>query len=59
MDLESEGGNGVEEVEPDGLQLEGLLEREVTWEVVKGEKTAREREAERKMLCSLAFYQSE
>ena len=33
--------------------VEGSLKMEVSFEVMKGEKTAREREAERKMLCVL------
>lgn len=45
----------LEEVKPDGLELQGFLEMEVIFEVMTGKKTAREREAERQMLCVLTF----
>lgn len=43
----------LEEVKSDGLESEGFLKMEVIFEVRKGDKTVREREAERKMLCVL------
>lgn len=45
----------LEEVKPDGLEVEGFLTMEVIFEVMKAKKTAKEREAERKMLCVLTF----
>lgn len=48
---------GLGEVKPDGLEMEGFLEKEVILEVMTGNKTTREREAERKTLFSSSLLQ--
>lgn len=46
----------LEEVKPDGFDRKGFLSKEVIFEVMTGEKTARKREAERKILCVLLTF---
>lgn len=47
---------GLREVLPDGLEMEGFLEMEVIFDVMTGEKTAREREAGSKTVCVLLTF---